>query len=417
MTLSRASVLVTLQSVLFACVLLTIAGARRDASFYFMACVIVCMLFVSVFWSRFGAISSSGLLVLFHRPHYLMLMLFPVLLYGIHLVLPTPGADLFRVVLSTSLQSWFAICCFAAMASLSMSVFRRGQGMDQSSLAGGALLFLLINLISLFPGLDLSEKVVGLNSFASNPLMVSPDLVSSINTSNALLIFVFCVFNVGVRSYVFRVLVATYFLVTLSMAALACISLFLLISIVRSLNFLRVIGFGVLSVTVILPIVVSLQLPLVIDIAPSYWGALNGRGLIWSEAFSAPAPLHAIAGWGFFGHVPAGVYSSYSFMFPSSMGIQGMHNTWLQLYFDLGFIGLFWGLLYVTLAILQASRRMLLGLISVLPLFAMEGMLSPYAAEGYVFTILLLHSCIVGFDVPKSQGFTLEPINSDAKSL
>lgn len=83
-------------------------------------------------------------------------------------------------------------------------------------------------------------------------------------------------------------------------------------------------------------------------------GVLTGRNVVWASAadiLSDPSPSHLI-GYGMLGQVTSGAAKGYSWIFADSSGMTShtLHNTNLQLIFDIGYIGLglwvyFWMLL------------------------------------------------------------------------
>jgi hypothetical protein len=86
-------------------------------------------------------------------------------------------------------------------------------------------------------------------------------------------------------------------------------------------------------------------------------GTLSNRPLIWEVAFDEfkhPSPMH-IVGYGYRGHVVSGLSMRYSCLFQSYAlpELASVHNIWLQILVDLGYIGLF---IVATLCVLLIGK-------------------------------------------------------------
>lgn len=83
-------------------------------------------------------------------------------------------------------------------------------------------------------------------------------------------------------------------------------------------------------------------------------GVLSGRDAVWSAAIDvlkSPHPIHAI-GYGALGQYTSGASQDYAWVFlqMSQLSFQSLHNAYLQIIFDIGYIGLgVWLLLWLRL--------------------------------------------------------------------
>jgi hypothetical protein len=204
------------------------------------------------------------------------------------------------------------------------------------------MLIFVLNVSVLLLDIEVGEEFLTPRKLSEQIFMLfNFPLVSSQNGSNAIFVLAY-ISAIHVRfSYTIRAAIAIYFSLTFSFGALACLVIFHLAAVVKRANFRNVYFVLILAFTAVLPIVISSNISIIDTASGSSWGALNGREFIWSSiSLDSVFNLRSFFGHGFFGHVNAGSYQEFKAMFSTQLGIQGMHNTPFQIFYDIGFIGL-----------------------------------------------------------------------------
>jgi hypothetical protein len=147
----------------------------------------------------------------------------------------------------------------------------------------------------------------------------------------------------------------------------------------------------ILAFTAVLPIVISSNIFIIDTASGSSWGALNGREFIWSSiSLDSVFNLRSFFGHGFFGHVNAGSYQEFKAMFSTQLGIQGMHNTPFQIFYDIGFIGLAVYYIAVFRVVKFGGGEDMRVILALTPIVALETLFTPYSPESYIILNLFV---------------------------
>jgi hypothetical protein len=300
-----------------------------------------------------------------------------------------------RVVLGSSvvggevsLVSWFIVCfasviCVILYGSMYKLIdFRR-------MLVYSISLFYIVNILLYFSSFDVGP---GLNSLLSIKAshdsefsLIQLPLVSSTNGTNALLVILYGLVKPNLWVYLLRAAIVFYLVLTLSITPIACLILFHFLNLLQSIKLNSVYIFGAICIVLFLPPFIVLSTSINEYLMPSVWGALSGRELIWGALDAGSlVNISSFFGYGLFGHYSAGVYDQFSYMFSPMAGLQGMHNSWIQLVYDIGYVGAGIYLIRYLSLIHSSEASESRVLLSLLPLTMLENVFSPYYPETFL---------------------------------
>ena len=290
-----------------------------------------------------------------------------------------------------SIRSWILVIVASGILNVLVGFIDHDLNYRRIVVFSVMLIFAL-NVSVVLLNIQVREEFLTVTSLSENALRLFYfPFVSSQNGSNVIFVLAYIFANHVRHSYIIRITIFTYFLLTFSFGAIACLLVFHLAIAIRRINLRNVYFVLILACTAVVPTVISSDIFISNSLFGSSWGAFNGRGFIWSsispDSFFS---LTSLFGNGLFGHVNAGVYQEFAVMFSGQLGIQGMHNTPFQIFYDIGFIGLIVYFITLFKVVKFGGGEDMRAIVALTPIVTLETLFTPYYPEAYIILNLFV---------------------------
>jgi len=387
MTKRRLEIFIAIIIASFCCALISFrVGAFLHFKLTFLLLIPLCIL---VIFSITLLVKGKVRLKIFYPSVWMLAFIFVPILYifneAINII------DLIDMRKDVAISSWMLVVVSSVILNVLVGFIDHDLNLRRIVVWSTMLIFVL-NVSVVLLDIEVGEEFLTVQKISelTFSLFYFP-LVSSQNGSNVIFVLAYIFANHVRCTFAIRTTIMIYFLLAFSFGALACLLVFHLAAVIKRINLRNVYFVLILACTAAIPIVISSNIFISNSAFGSSWGALNGREFIWSSmSLDSFFSLRSLFGHGFFGHVNAGIYQEFAVMFSKQLGIQGMHNTPYQIFYDIGFIGLVVYVITLFRVVKFGDGEDMRAILALTPIFTLESLFTPYSPEAYIILNLFV---------------------------